>query len=106
MNEIFDYLDSNYNIYDSYENNNKLTHIYAEDNLLYYCIIAPHEGNDYSFLLRVNTKKTFDRWSICEFEEKFSTSEKLIKFLKKDKERIYREILAEVLEYHVKDFEE
>lgn len=43
--------------------NNEITHLYFKDKsgLLYYCIIAPHEGNDNKYLLRVNAQKTFDR---------------------------------------------
>ena len=58
-----------------------LSHIYAEKGCMYYCIVAPHEGNNFSYMLRRNPIVTFDRWSIVDLEDFYNTAEKLLEEL-------------------------
>ena len=87
------------------DNNENISHIYLKDkeNLLYYLIIGPHSGNNYKYLLRANSQKTFDRWSVCEFQKEFNTEFLLLTFLNTNKETIYKEILKEILYYYDTD---
>ena len=85
------------------DNEGNKSHIYWSDDLLYYCVIAPHSGNDYKYILRVNAQKTFDRWSVCEFQLSFETLTGLITFLIESKTAIYKSILSSILDYYIED---
>lgn len=61
--------------------NGWLSHIYAEKGCMYYCIVAPHEGNNFSYMLRRNPIVTFDRWSIVDLEDFYNSAEKLLEEL-------------------------
>lgn len=58
-----------------------LSHIYAEKGCMYYCVVAPHEGNHFSYMLRRNPIVTFDRWSIADLEDFYNSAEDLLKAL-------------------------
>ena len=58
-----------------------LSHIYAEKGCMYYCIVAPHKGNHFSYMLRRNPIVTFDRWSIADLEDFYNSAEDLLKEL-------------------------
>lgn len=57
------------------------SHIYAEKGCMYYCIVAPHEGNNFSYILRRNPIITFDRWSITDLEDFYDSAEDLLEEL-------------------------
>ena len=58
MNEILDYLKKNKFEFDDSsiikDDNGSITHIYTGKWDLYYCIICPHSGNYYHYILRAN----------------------------------------------------
>ena len=65
-------------------------------------LIAPHSGTNYKWMLRADYDETFDRWSVCLFEEYFSNSEefkevlkKLYEFIDNRKENIKEELSDE-----------
>ena len=58
-----------------------LSHIYAEKGCMYYCIVAPHKENHFSYILRRNPIITFDRWSITELEYFYDSAEDLLEEL-------------------------
>ena len=58
-----------------------LSHIYAEKGCMYYCVVAPHEGNDFNYMLRRNPIVTFDRWSIVDLEDFYNNAEDLLEEL-------------------------
>ena len=50
-----------------------ITHIYGEFGDVYFCIIGPHEGNNFQYILRINPKQTMDRWINADIEEFYDT---------------------------------
>jgi len=50
-------------------NNTELTHLDWERNGIYYSVTAPHEGNNFMYMLRANPVATFDKWSNADYEE-------------------------------------
>lgn len=60
------------------DDNGNISHIYAEKGLLYYCVVAPHSGNDFSYMLRRNAICTFDRWSMADLEDFYDSAEDLL----------------------------
>ena len=58
-----------------------LSHIYAEKGYMYYCVVAPHKGNNFSYILRRNPIITFDRWSIVDLEDFYDSAEDLLEEL-------------------------
>lgn len=105
MNNILKWLKQHNYILNEYsvlkDENNEITHIYFEDDLLYYCVIAPHEGNNYHYILRVNNKKTMDRWSVCDAQYIYLDPEAIVNELQENMEMIYKDVLTSVLEYEV-----
>jgi len=50
--------------------------VYAcKNNTLLIQFIYPHSGTDYKYCLRADFPETFDRWSVCLFEELFNHDE-------------------------------
>ena len=45
------------------------------------CIVIPHAGNDFKWLLRIGFKSTFDKWGNAEFEDKFDNFLDLSNFM-------------------------
>lgn len=58
-----------------------LSYIYAEKGCMYYCIVSPHEGNHFSYMLRRNPIITFDGWSAADLEDFYNSAEDLLKAL-------------------------
>lgn len=50
------------------------------DNILY-SITSPHKGNDFTYMLRVNPKVTFDKWGNADIEEFFDDIDELNYYL-------------------------
>ena len=97
MKEILKYLkvngykiDKDSVIYDE----NKITHIYTSKEILAFCIIAPHDGNENKFLLRINPIRTLDRWGVCDLEIPFKTDDGLIQYLEWHELDTYKKLLA------------
>lgn len=44
---------------------------YLKNEFMYVLLIEPHDYIGYKFLLRADYPETFDRWSVCLFEELF-----------------------------------
>ena len=81
---------------------NEITHIYMKDNILYYSIVAPHSGNDFKYMLRVNPIKTFDRWSVADIEEFYDTIDELNYDIKHNK-WMYRTLLEIYLDRYMEE---
>lgn len=103
MNEILDYLKKNKFEFDDSsiikDDNGSITHIYTGKWDLYYCIISPHSGNYYNYILMVNHKRTMDRWAVCDFEREFKNHKDLIDYLDTNMIRIYQDILDIYVSY-------
>jgi hypothetical protein len=99
MEELLRYLkEYGYELTDSLsDDSGDITHLFFERMNLIYCIIAPHSGNGYKYILRANSKITFDKWSNCEVEYKFDTIEE-VEDLLEDNQKIYEDILKVVFE--------
>lgn len=50
------------------------THLLS-NNILRVLLIEPHKGTYYKFVLRADYPETFERWSVCLYEESFEASE-------------------------------
>lgn len=82
MNEIYNYIKnwgSNVNII--YNQDNSISHLYWVFEDKCFCVVEPHNGNNYSYLLRINGQKTFDRWSNAEIEIFTNTADEIILYL-------------------------
>lgn len=105
MEELLNYLEINhYELDDSSvlkDDNGGITHIYTGKDDLYFVIIAPHEGNHFKYLLRANTKRTMDRWSVCDFQREFVYSYQVAKYLEENMIRIYQDILELYTNYYM-----
>lgn len=49
------------------------------------CIVIPHKGNHFKWLLRIGFKSTFDKWDNVEYENTFDTFQSLAKFMSNEK---------------------
>lgn len=85
MQDIFNWLsnEDGYTINDIITSDNepmKLTHIYFSNvpHNCVGCVTAPHNGNDFHFLLRVNDFYTFDRWTNADYEKTLLTANEVI----------------------------
>lgn len=88
----------------------EITHMYWVDldNFLAYCLVAPHSGNHYKFMLRVNPIKTLDRWSVADIEEFYDTIDN-VDYVINDNKWIYKCIARYYVENYIdaiKDDEE
>lgn len=103
MNDILDFLNKSREVHitDIIKDDDKITHFYFECDDLYFCVIAPHSGNDYQFLLRVNPKKTFDRWSIADLQIPYRNAQILIGYF--DINDFRKELLDIYVEYYNRD---
>lgn len=55
--------------------NHTQTYYESNDGRLLACIVTPHNGNDFMFLVRVGYSETFDKWGNVEFETKVGSLE-------------------------------
>jgi hypothetical protein len=79
----------NYEI-DEYEG-----HLEAKTETVIYMIVAPHNGNDYRWMLRVSTRSAFDGWAnSIAVEEFFKTEIEVCNYLDEHQLDIYKELLA------------
>ena len=78
------------------ENENTISHIYFEDRQLFYCAIAPHEGNGMHFVLRANAKANFDRWSIAAHESYHNNIKQIIDMLEDSQIEIYEDCIEDL----------
>jgi hypothetical protein len=99
MGELISWLEEyGYNLISSlFDDDGHLTHLYFDRLSIIYCVIAPHSGNGYKYILRANSKITFDKWSNCEAEYKFDTIEE-IEDLLENNQPIYDDILKTVFD--------
>ena len=82
MNEIYNYIKnwgSNINVI--YNLDGSISHLYWIFENKCFCVVEPHRGNDYTYLLRINRQETFDRWSNAEVEMFTKTAEEIILYL-------------------------
>ena len=78
---------------------NRDGYLYAKNDVIMALIVSPHEGNDFSYLVRFSTVPAFDRWAnSCPIEEFFETTQEVVSFLKNNKTRIYKELLEYLAE--------
>lgn len=49
-------------------------HYFANKKMLI-LLVEPHSGTEYKYCLRADFPETFDRWSVCLFDELFSNDE-------------------------------
>lgn len=53
-----------------------------------FALVSPHDGNKNRWMLRAETKRDFDRWSVASFEEFYDTVEDFIKYALLNVEKI------------------
>lgn len=63
-----------------------LTHIGWEKDEILYNITAPHSENHFKFMIRINPKKTFDKWGNADIEEFFDTIDELVAYINDEEE--------------------
>lgn len=69
MNEIYDYVKNwGEDIDCIFNDDGSISHMYWAYENNYFCVVEPHSGNHFHYLLRINDKDSFDRWSIAETE--------------------------------------
>lgn len=49
--------------------------------VLFACIVAPHKGTDFKWMLRITNRENFDKWIYCQYEEFFDDPFEIIKIL-------------------------
>lgn len=49
------------------------------------CIVIPHKGNQFRWLLRIGFKSTFNKWGDVEYENTFDTFPLLAEFMSDEK---------------------
>lgn len=59
------------------------------------CVVIPHNGNHYQWLLRIGFKSTFDKWSDAEYENNFYTFSLLADFMSNEKHLKEIELMKE-----------
>ena len=83
-----------------------ITHIYWKNEGICYCIIGPHNGNGYQYILRVNPEKTLDRWINADLQYYYRNIEGIINALfKRGTSWIYKELLDTYIDAYLEDHE-
>ena len=59
------------------------------------CVVIPHNGNHYQWLLRIGFKSTFDKWGNIEYENNFYTFSLLADFMSNEKHLKEIELMKE-----------
>ena len=49
------------------------------------CVVIPHKGNYFRWLLRIGFKSTFNKWGDVEYENTFDTFPSLAEFMSNEK---------------------
>lgn len=110
MEEILKYLIKNNFIFNEQsllfdyneENGTKnITHIYTKKDDLSFVFIAPHAGNNFKYLMRVNPTKTLDRWSVCDIQNEYSTEEEVINNF--DLIKLYQKLLDIYIDNNIEE---
>ena len=65
------------NWHDITDGEGKITNLYWSYNNLLFSITAPHEGNEYKYMLRINPANTFDKWGNADIEEFYDDMDSL-----------------------------
>lgn len=65
--------------------------IWQRNNILY-SITSPHEGNGFTYLVRINPQETFDKWGNADIELKFYNCDEAIAAMKYDA-LVYKKLL-------------
>lgn len=84
--------------------------VYAQNEHIIALVVAPHEGNNYHYLVRFSTKAGFDRWANSRaIEKEFDTVMEIVQYLKENKLEIYKklfEYLSRKYEYIQEEFDD
>lgn len=59
------------------------------------CVVIPHKGNHFRWLLRIGFKSTFDKWGNVEYENNFYTFSLLADFMSNEKHLKEIELMKE-----------
>lgn len=59
------------------------------------CVVIPHKGNHFRWLLRIGFKSTFDKWGNVEYENNFYTFSLLANFMSNEKHLKEIELMKE-----------
>lgn len=59
------------------------------------CVVIPHNGNHYQWLLRIGFKSTFDKWGNVGYENNFYTFSLLADFMSNEKHLKEIELMKE-----------
>lgn len=81
MNEILEYVKGWGNNIDCLYDDGEISHIYWEFEDRYFCVIEPHGGNNFHYMLRINDKTTFDRWGDADLEIYAKDPQEIILYL-------------------------
>lgn len=54
---------------------------YLKNKLILVCLVSPHSGTNYKYMLRADSIKEHDRWGNCDFEEFFDTKDNIDRVL-------------------------
>lgn len=73
--------------YEHFEGNH-----YMDDDIIKIVLVEPHSGTDDKYMLRADFPETFERWSVCLFEEFFEKDEH-----KNDDE--FKKVIGELKEF-------
>ncbi len=75
------------------------SHIYGGNDFIVVLVAAPHEGNDYKWLLRMSPKVSFDRWAnSCAVDEEFESADDLRYYLYDCESDIYAKLFEALSE--------
>lgn len=107
MNYLNELLNKNFIIYDNLEGQWYLRDSWNgkyNDHSNMVCLISPHSGTNYKWLMRADYDETFDRWGVCLFEEYFNNETEFKEVLKhlssfiKDRDKNISEELSDNVE--------
>ena len=59
------------------------------------CVVIPHKGNHFRWLLRIGFKSTFNKWGDVEYENTFDTFPSLADFISNEKHLKEIELMKE-----------
>lgn len=71
-------------------------------NDILYSITSPHAGNDFTYLVRINPRETFDRWSNADIELKFFSCDEAIAAMKYDA-LVYKKLLDIYIDKYIEN---
>lgn len=80
------------------DDTNEITHIYCDKDILSFVFIAPHSGNKFKYILRVNPTETLDRWSVCDIQKEYNSAMELLNDF--DIDKLYKELLEIYINFY------